>query len=227
MQSREPSALYVYDERQHELTIELSSESVFDTGHDLYHRATDSRIACASCHPEGTDDGHTWLFEDFGMRRTQSPEVGLEGSAPFHWAGDMTDFRTLSNEVYTHRMGGPKQSEARAAAFERWLFSTERAPADTPVDESLRAEGEALFNSYGCASCHAGARLSNNQTVAFRGEPLQVPRLRRVALRPPYMHDGRAIGLRDAVLDMLENTQPDADYTGHEVDAMTAYLRTL
>ncbi|PRQ08607.1 c-type cytochrome [Enhygromyxa salina] len=228
VQSREPSALYVYNSsREHELTLELSSKSRFDTGHDLYHRVTAASISCASCHPEATDDGHVWSFEDIGRRRTQSPEVGLEGSAPFHWDGDMTDFQTLSNVVYSHRMGGAVQSDARAAAFERWLFSTKRAPAGTDVDESLRAEGEALFVDYGCTTCHSGARLTNDQTVAFRGKPLQVPSLRRVALRPPYMHDGRTADLRSAVLDMLEATRSDSEYSGHDVDAIVAYLRTL
>ena len=79
VQSREPSALYVYSlAHEHELTIELSAKSRFDTGHDLFHVATDAKIACASCHPEGTDDGHVWQFESLGARRTQSPEVGLE-----------------------------------------------------------------------------------------------------------------------------------------------------
>lgn len=227
VQSREPAALYVYtNELEHELTIELSGSSVFDTGHDLYHRATDAKISCASCHPEGTDDGHVWQFERLGARRTQSPEVGLEGSAPFHWDGDMDTFQTLSNEVYTHRMGGPKQSDDRAAAFERWLFAAERAPAGTQVDETLRSEGEALFVDLGCASCHTGSRMSNDQTVAVRGKKLQVPSLRRVALRPPFMHDGRAPDLRAAVLDMLESTAPDASYSGADVDALVAYLQT-
>jgi mono/diheme cytochrome c family protein len=227
VQSREPSALYVYSpELRHELTIELSGKSRFDTGHDLYHVATAAKIACASCHPEGTDDGHVWQFEHIGARRTQSPEVGLEGSAPFHWDGDMDDFQTLSNEVYTHRMGGAMQSDARAAAFERWLLATVRAPAGTQVDETLRAEGEALFVDHGCATCHSGARTTNDQTVDIRGKRLQVPSLRRVALRPPYMHDGRAKDLRAAVLDMLDATAPDFSYSGHDVDAIMTYLRT-
>jgi mono/diheme cytochrome c family protein len=227
VQSREPSALYVYGpELEHELTIELSSKSRFDTGHDLYHVATNARIACASCHPEGTDDGHVWQFERIGARRTQSPEVGLEGSAPFHWDGDMDDFQTLSNEVYTHRMGGAMQSDDRAAAFERWLFATVRAPAGTEVDETLRAEGEALFVNHGCVSCHSGSRMTNENTVAYRGKSLQVPSLRRVALRPPYMHDGRATDLRAAVLDMLDATAPEFSYSGHDVDAIVTYLRT-
>lgn len=228
VQSREPSALYVYSaSHEHELTIELSSTSRFDTGHDLYHRATTAGISCASCHPEGTDDGHVWQFEDIGRRRTQSPEVGLEGSAPFHWDGDMGDFQTLSNEVYTHRMGGAKQSDARAAAFERWLFSTKRAAAGTEVDDTMRADGEALFVDYGCVTCHSGSRLTNDETVEFRGKLVQVPSLRRVALRPPYMHDGRTTDLRSAVLDMLEATLSDTVYSGYDVDAIVAYLSTL
>lgn len=227
VQSREPSALYVYGSTlQHELTFELSGESRFDTGHDLYHRSTPSSIACASCHPEATDDGHVWTFQDLGPRKTQSPEVGLEGSAPFHWGGDIDDFQHLTNEVYTHRMGGMGQSDARAAAFQRWIFSAERPPSGTEVDADLSAEGEQLFNDFGCASCHSGSRFTNNRTVLVRNEPLQVPSLRRVALHPPFMHDGRSPDLRSAVFDMLDATAT-APFTGSDIDAITEYLRTL
>ena len=227
VQSREPGELYVYDtNRKHQLTIELSGKSVFDTGHDLYHRATEASIACASCHPEGTDDGFTWNFQNLGPRRTQSPEVGLEGSAPFHWDGDMDTFTTLSNEVYTHRMGGLKQSEARAKAFEQWLFSAKRATPDTQVDDQLASDGQQAFTTFGCVNCHGGDRLSTDAQVEIWGKSLQVPSLRRVALRPPYMHDGRASDLRSAVLDMLDATRPDSGYSSYDVDAIVEYLRT-
>jgi len=40
--------------------VSLGGDSVLDTGHELFHRDAGPGIACASCHPEGRDDGHTW-----------------------------------------------------------------------------------------------------------------------------------------------------------------------
>jgi hypothetical protein len=36
----------------------LPGDIVRDTGHDLFHMGTSGGIACASCHPEGREDGH-------------------------------------------------------------------------------------------------------------------------------------------------------------------------
>jgi hypothetical protein len=228
VQSREPGELYVYSTNlEHELTIRLSGTSRFDTGHDLFHRATEANIACASCHPSGADDGHVWNFEDLGPRRSQNLSVGLADSAPFHWDGDMEDIPTLANEVYSHRMGGPVQSDERAAAFQGWLFSVEAPDAGAMmVDATLAAQGEQVFEELGCDACHAGARLASNATVEIRGQALQVPSLRRVALRPPYMHDGRAKSLRAAIVDMIDATNPKAEVGSTQLDALEAYLST-
>ena len=74
-----------------EKRVDLGGDSVYDTGHELFHRDAGAGIACASCHAEGGDDGHVWQFSDIGPRRTQSVNVGLEGTAPFHWSGDQAD----------------------------------------------------------------------------------------------------------------------------------------
>ncbi len=97
VQTREPAALHFLEDavgsRRHVLT--LGGESMFDTGHEIFHRNTGGGIACVSCHVEGGEDGRVWRFEDIGDRRTQSLSVGLEGTAPFHWDGDMLDLGTL------------------------------------------------------------------------------------------------------------------------------------
>ena len=40
-------------------------------------------LACASCHPEGHDDGQVWNFSALGPRRTQSLAGGIAGTEPF------------------------------------------------------------------------------------------------------------------------------------------------
>lgn len=230
MQSREPARLLIGDDAPFGsvTAVELEGESRYDSGHEIFHRATDSGLSCASCHPGGADDGHVWVFDGLGKRRTQPLDVGLEGTAPFHWDGDMTDLDVLVEEVLAHRMGGNRQSRARGESFARWLFAQQRPPADAGMDDPvLVAEGEALFESYDCGRCHAGETLGGTMTTPIRGRELQVPVLRRVSLHPPYMHDGRSLTLDDSVRDMLETTTAVAEPATHDVQALSAYLRTL
>ena len=45
-----------------------------DTGHAIFHsNVREGIIACASCHPEGLEDGHVWLLDTTG--RTAHPVV--------------------------------------------------------------------------------------------------------------------------------------------------------
>lgn len=229
LQSREPARLMVMEGGPGGTleAIPLEGEPRFDTGHEIFHRATDSGLSCASCHPEGTDDGHVWDFEGLGPRRTQPIDVGLRDTAPYHWDGDMPDFDVLMSEVLAHRMGGKRQSPERGDSFTRWIFDQERPAVITGAPEpTLVAKGEALFASYACTQCHNGPALGGQRTERIAGVDKQVPTLRRIALHPPYMHDGRAATLEAAIRDMIATTKatdaPDAD-----VAAIAAYLRTL
>jgi len=228
-QSREPARLLILaeDGRGALDIIELEGESRLDTGHEIFHRATESTLSCASCHPEGGDDGHVWTFEGIGKRRTQALDVGLEHTEPFHWDGDMQDLDMIMGEVLAHRMGGHRQSKSRRESFARWMFEQERPVADASKDDAaVVADGQALFAAYACTKCHSGSKLGGANTESFRGQELQVPNLRRVSLRPPFMHDGRAVTLEDAVRDMVEGTL-EIDAPNADIAAMAAYLRTL
>jgi mono/diheme cytochrome c family protein len=229
MQSREPARLVLQSSLPSgDLTvIELEGDARYDTGHEIFHRATESGLSCASCHPEGTDDGHVWVFEGLGKRRTQPLDIGLADTAPFHWDGEMNDLDVLVEEVLAHRMGGKRQSPARGESFARWLFAQQRPPAGTSMDDpALVQQGEALFTTHGCDRCHTGALLGGTTTEPIRGTELQVPSLRRVSLHPPFMHDGRSPTLHDAVRDMIETTT-STEAAAQDIEALTAYMRTL
>jgi mono/diheme cytochrome c family protein len=106
----------------------------------------------------------------------------------------------LMSEVFVGRMGGIRESEARLATLSEWLFSLEAPPAiRDPGDEAV-ARGQDLFNSaqVGCATCHSGTKLTNNESVAIdsvAGTKLQVPSLVAIGYRAPFMHTGCAASL--------------------------------
>ena len=132
--------------------------------------------------------------------------------------------------------------------FDRWL------KGDTTALNEAEKEGYALFKRYGCASCHQGANVGGNMFQVFgvinnyfkkRGNitdadlgrfnvtgneadrhAFKVPSLRMAAHTAPYLHDGSAATLRDAVDAMFEfqlgREAPDA----HK-DAIVTFLKTL
>ena len=150
------------------------------------------------------------------------------------------------------------------AQFVRSMTSTEsrfdQAFAGSPVPNfaavftDKEQRGQQLFESSGCAECHTTHAQVGNQprnnglpgTIRDQGAGagrMKVPSLRNVAVRPPYMHDGRFGNLWSVVNFYNAGVQdtPDLDplmrgpdgrvrrlnLTEEERDAMVAYLFTL
>ncbi|MBK7400959.1 MAG: c-type cytochrome [Myxococcales bacterium] len=192
VQTREPAAIHLYgaDLAAPPVTIPLATDSREDTGHTIFHSNSGGFLACASCHPEGGDDGRTWTFEKLGPRRTQSFRGGFLETAPFHWDGDMPDLRALSEAVLSKRMSGPHLDDGQLGALSAWLDAVPALPKPTVTKGSVEA-GAALFTARGCATCHAGSATTTNATVDVgTGGNFQVPSLRGLFYRAPYMHDG-------------------------------------
>lgn len=228
-QTREPAAIHVL----HGESLVLSDDGRFDTGHALFHQNAGGQLACASCHPGGQEDGHTWLFDGLGPRRTQMLAGGILGSEPFHWSGDMRDFHQLVDEVFVERMSGFPLHDGEVDALSGWIDSVPAPVAPPPADEAAALRGKVLFDSeaVGCGSCHAGARLSNDLTFDVgTGGALQVPSLVGVWARAPYLHTGCAPTLRDR-FDPQCGGGDRHGFTSHltdaELDDLAAYLETL
>ncbi|WP_437335662.1 c-type cytochrome [Sorangium sp. So ce394] len=238
VQLREPPSVLRFGavSGAHVATFLLPGESRLDSGHAIFHGTQDAHvqmaIACASCHPEGQDDGRTWSFEPIGARRTQSLAGGILETAPLHWDGDMTDLDAIMSEVFEQRMGGMRQRPERVAAFASWLDTIKPVPVSEPADPAAVQRGEALFNdaAVGCASCHSGEKLTNGQTVDVgTGKAFQVPSLRGLAARAPYMHDGCAATLRDRFGPCGGGDKHGVTSTlaPAQIDDLVAYLETL
>lgn len=196
-QSREPAVLIRDAPYGDSWLTELSSWSRDDPGHRFFHIKTSAGVACASCHPAGIDDGHVWAFTGTQPRRTQSLAGTLEGTAPFHWEGDMVGLDAILDDVFLDLMRGPELSADSRTAFADYLVSIP-APTTRPHDE-LAEVGRLMFHDVlSCGSCHSGDKLTNNETVDVgTGGALQVPSLIGLSVRPPYMADGCAETIAD------------------------------
>jgi hypothetical protein len=231
-QTREPSAVVVVSSQT---AIALATDSRDDTGHDIFHVNAGGGLACASCHPEGGEDGRVWNFACMGARRTQSIRGGISQTAPFHWDGSEPTFSHLMDDVFSGRMSGPTLSDAQKTALQTWVDTIPAMPVTAGLDAAAVARGKTLFTdpTYACATCHAGTLLTNNATVDVgTGATFQVPSLRGVAWRAPYMHTGCAATLADRFgLDAScyggDKHGVTSNLSAAQVGDMVAYLQSL
>jgi len=235
VQTREPAWLYALQlgEAAIPAPIVLSTVSRADTGHEIFHSNSGASIACASCHAEGLEDGRVWQFDQEGHRRSQSLRGTLQGTAPYHWDGKLTDIPNLAQEVFVQRMGGIPLDSDEVTALQSWLFSLPAPPASPASDAASVARGQALFtdSSVGCSSCHSGPKLTNDQTMDVgTGGGFQVPSLVGVGWRAPFLHDGCAATLAarfSAPCDDGVSHGHTASLTAAQVSDLVNYLTTL
>jgi hypothetical protein len=228
VQSREPAMLTFEDDT----VITLSAESRFDTGLAMFHLNSSGGVSCASCHPEGGDDGHTWSFAQVGLRRSQALEGGAGSRAPFHWSGDLATFDDLFGEVMMKRMALPVAPPAESiAALAGWMDTIPALAPAEGLDPASVERGKALFfgAELRCDKCHSGPSFSDNQPWDVgTGGTFVTPSLLGVGLRAPLMHDGCArdlkarFGICGGSAHGDVSTLPPSD-----IDALVLYLRTL
>ena len=132
--------------------------------------------------------------------------------------------------------------------FDRWLRG------DTAAITAHEREGYAAFKRSGCIACHQGVNVGGNMYQKFgvmadylqrHGPPkppdlgryrvtgveadryvFKVPGLRNVELTAPYLHDGSAATLEEAV-DVMFRYQLGRPAHPRDRDAIVAFLRTL
>jgi hypothetical protein len=227
--SRDPNALFFVEKGAAAQRLDLSEDRLTSPGFQLFHASTGG-IACASCHPEGQEDGHTWTF--FGKKkRTQALSGGLRQTAPYHWEGDLSTMHALVSDTFVARMGGAMPDAESVASLEAYLdaIPAPRPPTRaTPVD---MGRGRAAFVKAGCDSCHRGASLTSatNSNVGTGGS-WQTPSLKGVAMRGPWMHDGCAKSLAQRFSDPACGGTKHGDVKAlspTELDELVAYLGQL
>jgi YVTN family beta-propeller protein len=223
-------------------------------GRKLFFSATDHRmngatvaVSCASCHPDGREDGHVWRFAE-GPRQTPSlAGRRVTQTAPFHWNGEFRTFSDFLQHTVSLRMGGSGVTGTMAAQLAAFVESLP-APDNPHRREQLsplEQHGKDVFHKAGCDTCHVGDALTNNtfadvgtlvrsgpvvddpQRLPQRG--LNTPSLLALARTAPYLHDGSAADLKARILQGKERNQhgATAQLSDGEVDALVAYLKTL
>jgi mono/diheme cytochrome c family protein len=203
-------------------------------GRRLFHGAGDGRIsadgrACASCHPDGREDGLTWPTP-FGARQTPMLAGRLdEAVGPYGWHGDTTTVAAHVKQTFK-RLGGRGLEGEELESLIAYCREMATPPAEPPADDALVARGKEIFfaETVGCATCHKnGGGSDGSRHAVGSGPDLDTPSLRFVSGTGPYFHDGRYATLGE----LLEATQGKMGWangmSGEDLGALEAYLRTL
>ncbi|MCC6336329.1 MAG: hypothetical protein IT380_20380 [Myxococcales bacterium] len=202
--------------------VALRSRPTSDAARDFFHRQSPSGVACASCHVEGYDDGHTWNFQG-RLVRTQVLGGGLSRTAPFHWRGEFSSLQSVLHNTFELRMGGTLAPDFSARDLGDWL---DALPARRGRTADVSA-GRAIFQSAGCATCHSGPSFTSNGTVDVgTGGAFQVPSLRGLKARGPWMHNGCAEKLEQR-FDAACGGSKHGTVSAAEVPDLVKYLESL
>jgi hypothetical protein len=195
VQTRDPATIHIASPTDQIIPL---SPGIHDEGLDVFYKATGAGIVCASCHPEGGDDGRPWFFDGLGPRRTQNLRGGVLARAPFHWSGDIADIDALVTEVFEGRMKGPTLTSQQINALAQWMNALPALAPPKPAAPETVTRGRKIFEdpNVGCTACHDGPQLSNHALVNVgTGGVFKVPSLVAVGYRAPYLHDGCAATL--------------------------------
>ena len=198
-------------------------------------------MSCASCHVDGEHDGRTWDFTSLGegLRNT----ITLKGRAGtghgiLHWTANFDEVQDFEGQIRDFAggtglmndadfaatedpLGAPKAGLSNdldaLAAYLTSLDQVDESPWKNP-DRTLTTaglNGESLFASMGCATCHAGSEFTDSENAVLHDvgtlmpesgqrinaalTGLDTPSLLGVWRTAPYLHDGSALTIEDAI----------------------------
>ena len=217
----------------------------------------DRWMSCESCHADGEQDGRTWSFPD-GPRNTTNLR-GVAHTHPLHWSADRDEVQDFEFTIRELQAGtgliedGEPQPElgqpntdlsADLDALAAFVESLQPKPSPFRLADgtltSAALRGQAVFHraDVGCADCHipplfTDLLLHDIGTSSGPGELLgpafDTPSLRGIWHTAPYLHDGRALTLREVLI--THNPTDRHGHTAHlseaEVHDLVAFLRSL
>ncbi len=228
--------------------------SIARRGEALFHDATRSLnnwYSCNTCHSDGHTNGLDFDTLNDGWQdnsnthlrsRKKVPTLRrVASTGPWTWHGWQDRIDDAMVESFTKSMQGKRPNKDELDAIVAYLGTLEfpRNPNRTP-DGGLTPtaqRGEAIFRSKkaNCASCHSGPEFTdgkrhdigmNERGDVYKGH--NPPSLVGVFDKDPYLHDGRAKTLRDALTgDHAPEVLGGEPLSESELDDLIAYLKSL
>ena len=228
--------------------------SLVRRGEALFHdanRSLNNWYSCNTCHSDGHTNGLDFDTLNDGWQdnsnthlrsRKKVPTLRrVAATGPWTWHGWQDSIDDAMVESFTKSMQGKKPSKDEVEALVAYLSTMEfpknpHRAADGGLTPAAQ-RGEAIFKSRkaNCASCHSGPEFSDGKVhdlgLNERGDVYKghnPPSLRGVYDKDPYLHDGRARTLRDALTgDHAPETVGGSPLSESELDDLIAYLKNI
>lgn len=199
----------------------------------------DRWMSCNSCHVDGHTNGQrndNFSDKSFGAPKQVLSLLGKRGTEPFAWNGGAPDLgRQIRNSIMVTMQSDKEPRDEQVAALVAFLETLPAPPsldeARGTRDESSIARGKGLFESQGCARCHAPPVYTTPERydVGLEDElgqrEFNPPSLLGVGQRGPYLHDGRAPRLEDVFREHRHQLDEPLDETA--LQDLLAFLRSL
>ena len=196
--------------------------------------------ACASCHPDGFTDGLNWDLLNDGVGNSKNAKSLLLS----HYTPPVMSSGIRPNAETAVRAGlryieFVAIDENDANALDVYLASKEPIPSPYLVDGQLSAaalRGQIVFDAAGCGFCHNGPYFTDLKSYNV-GTGLgreadwlwDTPTLINVWKTAPYLHDGRAITIRDVLT--VDNPNDEHGMTSalteQQIDDLAEYILSL
>src|SRR4029077_19912659 len=208
--------------------------------------------SCNTCHSDGHTNGLDFDtmndgWQDFSTAHLRSRKKvptlrGVVRTKPWTWHGWQTGLEDAMVESFTKSMQGPKPATQDVEALVAYLDTPHfpknpfRAPDGGLTPAAQR--GREVFRSAkaACNTCHGGPELTDGKIHevgleerddAYRG--YNPPSLRGLYDKDPFLHDGRAKTLRDALSGphSADSVTGLGEISDQELDDLIAYLKAL
>lgn len=223
-------------------------------GEALFHDATRSSnqwYSCNTCHSDGhtngldfdtLNDGWQDLSSNHLRSRKKVPTLRRASkTGPWTWHGWQKSLDDAMLESFTKSMQGKRPSADDVRAITAFIATLDypRNPNrdhDGGLTPAAR-RGEKVYRSprAACATCHGGGEWTDGKVhvVGLEGpgdvyKGYNPPSLRGTYDKDPYLHDGRARSLRDALTGPHNPEDLGGEALGaSELDDLIAYLKSL
>jgi cytochrome c peroxidase len=201
-------------------------------------RSFNQWYSCHSCHTDGHTNGG--LFDTLNDGRYENLKKVLSlrdvtRTGPWTWHGWQNDLRDSLQKSFESTMRGPAPSVEDLDALTAFLGTLDFVPA-SPVNTDAARRGEQLFRAKRCSACHKAPNFTSDEVYEVGLESpedeykgFNPPSLRGVGRRAPFLHDGRARTLHDAlkVHHRLSLINGESNLTDNELTDLIKYLKSL